>query len=604
MTPADGQQQATVGLALSAVQAEPSLTALFDDYDLVDCDDTVPAAVDLCLVDAATLRTQPSLVTDWRDQQAPVFAPIVLLADPLSQTDQGVDTESSVRYDSVIEPSTPTAALTRRIDNLLQRRALSQELADTKQLTASIFKSSPLAKLIVGADGTVERANARAGELFAVPHTELVGQSYSADGWITLDDGTKRLVENGFPVADVIDTAEPISEHDCTITRPHDADVVVSVNAVPIQTDDAAVGRVLLTLTDITARRAHPNERDRQVDLFTKAQDIANVGAWEYDLRTDDFYWTDEVYQIYGLSTDAEVTSERGIAAYHPADRPEIQDAFQRAVDEGKSYDLELRLIDHTDTLRWVRTRGEPQFDDDGDVVRVRGTIQDITERKARAGELQQMRNAVDAAPIGIVVSDLTQEDNPLVYVNDGFVEQTGYTRQEAIGRNCRFLQGEATDEETVAELRAAIDAAEPASVTIRNYRADGSPFWNHLEIAPVTDESGTVINYIGFQQDVTERKERQAVLKETQQQLELVLSETHTGVWTFQPASDTITPIEFPDGLGLTAETDDTDSFLQQVHPADRDTVKEHIGAAIDSHESFDVEFRLDTDEYERWLR
>ena len=604
MTPTDGQQQATIGVVVSGSQADPAPTELFDEYDLIDCDDSVPAAVDLCLVDAATIQTQPEPVTGWRTQQSPVFAPIVLLTDSSSQTDQGSETDSSVRYDSSIATSTPKVELTRRIDNLLQRRTLSQELADTKQLTASIFDSSPLAKLIVGADRTIERANARAGELFDVSPSALVGQPYSADGWITLDDGTKRIVENGFPFADVIDTAEPVSEHECTINRPHDDDVVVSVNAVPIQTDDAAVGQVVLTLTDITARREHANERDRQIDLFTKAQAIANVGAWEYALRTDDFYWTDQVYQIYGLSTDAEITSEQGIAAYHPADRPTIRDAFERAVDDGESYDLELRLIDDTDTVRWVRTRGEPQFDDTGDVIRVRGTIQDITERKAREGELQQMRNAVDTAPIGIVVSDPTQADNPLVYVNDGFVEQTGYTRQEATGRNCRFLQGEETDEETVAELRAAIDAAAPASVTIRNYRADGSPFWNHLEIAPVTDESGTVVNYIGFQQDVTERKERQEALKQTRQRLGLVLSETDTGVWTFHPASDTITPIEFPEGLGLAEDASGVDAYLEQIHPADRDAVKAHIRSAIDSHESFDVEFRLDTDEYERWLR
>ncbi|RJX44175.1 hypothetical protein DM826_03620 [Halonotius aquaticus] len=603
MTPTDGQQQATIGVVVSGSQADPVPTELCDGYALIDCDDSVPAVVDLCLVDAETIQTQPALVADWRAQQSPVFAPIVLLADPASQTDQGVDTEAPVRYDDVIETSTPTAALTRRIDNLFQRRRLSQELADTKQLTGSIFESSPLAKLIVGADGTIERANTRAGELFDISPTELVGQSYNADGWITLDDGTKLSVENGVPFADVIDTADPISEHECTITRPHDDDVVASVNAVPIQTDDAAVERVLLTLTDITARRAHANARDRQVDLFTKAQDIANVGAWEYDLRTADLYWTDEVYQIYGLSTDVTITSERAIAAYHPADRPAIEDAFERAVADGDAYDLELRLIDDTDTVRWVRTRGEPQSDD-GDVIRVRGTIQDITERKTREGELQQMRNAVDKAPIGIVVSDPTQDDNPLVYVNNGFVEQTGYTRQEATGQNCRFLQGEDTDEETVAELRAAIDAAEPASATIRNYRADGSPFWNHLEIVPVTDESGTVANYIGFQQDVTERKERQEALKETQQRLALVLSETHTGVWTFHPESETITPIEFPDGLGLAEHASDVDAYLEQIHPADRDVVKDRIGSAIDSHEEFDVEFRLDTDEYERWLR
>ena len=606
MTSADCQQQATIGVVLTGSQKKPLPAKLCDgdEYDLVECSDTVPAAVDLCLVDAATVQTQPEPITDWRTQQSPVFAPIVLLADSSSQTEYDIEPESPIRCDGIIERSAPNATLIRRIESLCQRRTLSQELADTKQLTASIFESSPLAKLIMGADGTIERANVRAGELFATAHTELVGQPYSSDGWITLADGTKRVVENGFPFADVIDTAEPTAEHECTIIRPDEDDVVVSVNAVPIQTDDAAVARVLLTLTDITARRAHANERDRQVDLFRKAQDLANVGTWEYDLRTDDFYWTDEVYQIYGLSTDVEVTREQGIAAYHPADRPTIRDAFERAVDDGESYDLELRLLDDTDTLRWVRTRGEPQFDDTGDVIRVRGTIQDITERRAREGELQQMRNAVDKAPIGIVLSDPTQADNPLVYVNDGFVEQTGYTRQEATGRNCRFLQGEDTDEETIAELRAAIDASEPASVTIRNYRADGSPFWNHLEIAPVTDESGTVVNYIGFQQDVTARQERQEALKETQQQLELVLSETNTGVWTFQPDSDTVTPVAFPAGLGLADHVSGVDTYLEQIHPADRDALKDSIGSAIDAQESFDVEFRLDTDEYERWLR
>jgi len=604
MTLSNSQQQATIGVVLNGSQKDPLPAELCNDCDLIECSDTVPAAVDLCIVDAETIQTQQELITRWRTEQSPVFAPIVLLTDSSSQTGHRLNKESPIRCDSVIERSTQNVALTRRIESLIQRRTLSQELADTKQLTASIFDSSPLAKLIVGADGTIEQANTRAGELFGTPHTELVGQPYSSEGWIRLDDGTKRIVENGFPFADVIDTAEPISEHECTITRPHDEEVVVSVNAVPIHTDDAAVGRVLLTLTDITARRAHANARDRQVDLFTKAQDIANVGAWEYDLRTDDFYWTDEVYHIYGLSTDVEITSARAIAAYHPADRPEIQDAFERAVDDGDSYDLELRLIDDSDTLHWVRTRGEPQFNDDGDVIRVRGTIQDITERKTQESELQQMRNAVDKAPIGIAVSDPTQEDNPLVYVNDGFMEQTGYTRQEATGRNCRFLQGEDTDETTVAELRAAINAAEPASVTIRNYRADGSPFWNHLEISPVTDESGTVVNYLGFQQDVTERKERQEALKETQKRLGMVLSETDTGVWTFHPESDTITPIEFPEGLGLAEDASGVDAYLKQIHPADRDAVKEHIRSAIDSHESFDVEFRLDTDEYERWLR
>ncbi|MFB6124226.1 MAG: PAS domain-containing protein, partial [Haloferacaceae archaeon] len=83
----------------------------------------------------------------------------------------------------------------------------------------------------------------------------------------------------------------------------------------------------------------------------------------------------------------------------------------------------------------------------------------------------------------------------------------------EVLGRNCRFLQGENTDPDKVARIREAIDAEEPVSVDLRNYRKDGTEFWNHLEIAPVRDDTGEVVNWIGFQQDVTERKQRQEQL-------------------------------------------------------------------------------------------
>jgi PAS domain S-box-containing protein len=115
------------------------------------------------------------------------------------------------------------------------------------------------------------------------------------------------------------------------------------------------------------------------------------------------------------------------------------------------------------------------------------------------------MTYAVDEAPIGVVLTDPSQEDNPLIYVNREFVRLTGYSQAAAMGRNCRFLQGENTNDETVARIREAIDAAEPVSVELRNYRADGTEFWNRLTVAPVRDTDGTVRNYIGFQQDVTE---------------------------------------------------------------------------------------------------
>ena len=258
--------------------------------------------------------------------------------------------------------------------------------------------------------------------------------------------------------------------------------------------------------------RERERELERQVDLFEKAQDIANVGAWEYDIDAEEAWWTDEVYGIHALPEDATPSPELSLQQYHPEDRPAIEDAFQRAVEGGESYDLEVRFSDAEGNQRWVRTQGEPQYED-GELTRVRGTIQDITERKEREQTLTRRTHAIEDAPVGIAISDPNRADNPLMYVNDAFVEMTGYSREEALGENCRFLQGEHTDPDRVDRLREAIDAEEPVSVTLRNYRKDGTEFWNHLEVAPVTTDTGEVVNYVGFQQDVTDRKQRQAQL-------------------------------------------------------------------------------------------
>jgi PAS domain S-box-containing protein len=119
--------------------------------------------------------------------------------------------------------------------------------------------------------------------------------------------------------------------------------------------------------------------------------------------------------------------------------------------------------------------------------------------------ELSVRERAIDEAPIGVSIADPSRADLPLVYVNDTFVDLTGYSREETLGRNCRFLQGPETSEEPVAEMRAALDAGEPVTVELRNYRKDGTPFRNRVSLTPLRDDDGRVTHWAGFQQDVTE---------------------------------------------------------------------------------------------------
>ncbi|MDF9744493.1 PAS domain-containing protein [Natrinema salsiterrestre] len=133
--------------------------------------------------------------------------------------------------------------------------------------------------------------------------------------------------------------------------------------------------------------------------------------------------------------------------------------------------------------------------------------VRDVTDRTERQEELELKNRAIDEAPIGITLS-APDDDNPVIYANEQFERLTGYARDDVLGRNCRFLQGDRTEREPVDELRAAIEAERPSTVELRNYRKDGSEFWNRVTIAPVANDEGDVTNYVGFQQDVTERKE------------------------------------------------------------------------------------------------
>lgn len=107
------------------------------------------------------------------------------------------------------------------------------------------------------------------------------------------------------------------------------------------------------------------------------------------------------------------------------------------------------------------------------------------------------------------LITDPHLPDNPIIYATRAFFELTGYSREEVIGRNCRFLQGRDTDAEAVRLIREAIDARKPITIDILNYCKDGRPFWNRLRIRPSFDASGALETFIGVQNPIPERDVR-----------------------------------------------------------------------------------------------
>ena len=228
-------------------------------------------------------------------------------------------------------------------------------------------------------------------------------------------------------------------------------------------------------------------------------------------------YVNDALVEMFGAESVAAI-KQRSVSEFYadPDDRTALADALTEA---GRIEGREVRFqrLDGSEFYGAVTARLE---DVDGQ-THILKIIRDVTDRKEREAELQRKTRAIEEAPVGITISDPNKPDNPMVYVNQGFVDITGYDKAEALGRNCRFLQGQDTDPEPVAAMREAVENREQTAVELRNYRTDGTEFWNRVTIAPVEDDDGAVTHFVGFQEDITERKASESRLETQRDNLE-----------------------------------------------------------------------------------
>ncbi|WP_313053372.1 EAL domain-containing protein [Pseudomonas lopnurensis] len=133
--------------------------------------------------------------------------------------------------------------------------------------------------------------------------------------------------------------------------------------------------------------------------------------------------------------------------------------------------------------------------------------LQDISEQRQRDLEMRMLTQAVDVSVNAVIITDNKQPDQPIIYVNPAFIQLTGYSRDEVMGKNCRILQGKYQDQPELANIRRALVGKQRGSATLLNCRKDGSQFWNKLSIAPVINDREEVTHYVGILHDITEAK-------------------------------------------------------------------------------------------------
>jgi PAS domain S-box-containing protein len=166
--------------------------------------------------------------------------------------------------------------------------------------------------------------------------------------------------------------------------------------------------------------------------------------------------------------------------------------------------------------------------------------------------ELELRDRALATTAEGVTITDARLPDNPLIYANAGFERLTGYSAEDVLGRNCRFLQGPDTDRDTLERLRSAIRRRQSCTVQLLNYRKDGTTFWNRLSITPVRDASGEVTHFIGVQSDVTDQKETEETLQRAIRDLKVAGERTKRDLEAAAAVQRTLLPAALPQVPGI----------------------------------------------------
>jgi len=360
---------------------------------------------------------------------------------------------------------------------------------------------------------------------------------------------------------------------------------------MPLLASDGSLAGYIGSCVDITERKQAEESLRRKETELREAQRLAALGSWQWDRDTDDIVWSDELFRIAGL----EPGSPAVLAGNHPhLYPPEHWERIRRCADEalrsGTPYELDVEMFSNG-SRKWITARGEAQRDADGRVVGLRGTVQDITERKQREQSFDLFRNLLDRTNDSLEIIEAATRR--FLYVNDKACRELGYSREELLSLTVQDINPNAT-EATLMDVARLCNQAGFALLESVHRRKDGSVFPVEINIKPVTLDDRRY--YVSVCRDITERKQAQQALSDSEERLRLAVEAGKMFAYTWDAATDAIVRSgESSHILGIDAETRMTgQQALARIHSDDRNRVEAALSALNPEHPQLLVTYRM----------
>ena len=397
-------------------------------------------------------------------------------------------------------------------EEITERRLIEQALRDSEARFQAIFQRAGIGICLLDRDGTIRDSNLALREILGYDTIELHGAVLF--NFVHPQDRQSAIER----FRQLVQGRHDHYQQELRLLRKDGSTLWTRKIVSGVLDITGELQFVIDMIEDITESKNAELALRESEERFRQIANMTGEWIWEQDTKGRYLYSSAAVSKILGYRPE-EIIGRHYYELFTPEDRRRIAPVAGKMMARKETFHNIINRYQHKDGhVVYTESSGLPILDDQGRVIKWRGVDHDVTERKRFEDALRLRDRAMEAASVGIIITDALKPGNPIIYANPAFTRITGYGSQEILGKSPGILQGPQTDPEAIEEIRRAVREGRDCHLTLINYRKDGTPFWNELVISPVRDETGRLTHFVGIQTDVTELRR----IEEQQHELEI----------------------------------------------------------------------------------